>query len=294
MLMPWAVVVSMLMRARPPAAPIDIVLIDVDLSNADRRRIGVFADKYLAHPIRLVPFDARLLDGCPNVGHLSKAAYARLLLPELLPELDRVLYLDADLLIYGDVRELWQTDTGDKVLAAVPDPGFDSIGDTSTLGYATGDLHDSSDRCFNSGVMLMELDRCRNIRLTRRCLEFVRKHAAHLHLADQDALNAVCSGRYHALDGSWNYLARVGDLWRRCNLSEDQPRDKAGPRSHRRPNILHLASALKPWNAGPRHPYLIEFARELRKAHWLRFSEWPKIAVAAVGPYWLRRRFHWR
>ena len=94
-----------------------------------------------------------MLRDLPTTKLLSVAAYARVLIPELfLDSVERVLYLDADCIVVGDLTALWQFDMGNAAIAAVPDQ--------MERGFA---LDKESD--INAGVMLMNLAIWRRERL---------------------------------------------------------------------------------------------------------------------------------
>jgi lipopolysaccharide biosynthesis glycosyltransferase len=141
-------------------------------------------------------------------GHgYVKAAYYRLLAPWLLPELDKVLYLDCDLIVNGDLRELYELELGDNLIAAVRDASMigrvytqaDNVKEyLSYLGikYVNG--------YFNSGVMLMNLARFRRERLADKMLGFALRRECMF--VDQDVLNSVCQGRVLYIGARWNSI----------------------------------------------------------------------------------------
>jgi len=122
-----------------------------------------------------------LPDGVYVDPRYSAAAEYRLLLPELLPEHDKVLYVDCDVVVRKDLAELYlSTDTDDMLLAAV----------FEREGY------------FNSGFLLMNLAQMRKEGTSSRLLEVLKTD--YLEFPDQDALNKVCKGRTLALSPSYN------------------------------------------------------------------------------------------
>jgi lipopolysaccharide biosynthesis glycosyltransferase len=170
-------------------------------------------------------------------SRLSAATLVKLLLPEhLAGRYDKILYLDADLVIEGDVGALFRLDMGKRAVAAVPSgrvwadvteekkdwwlAHFRALGMTPPYGY------------FNSGVLLIDLASWNREQLTRRTLEFIRKNADICFLPDEDALNAVLDGDLIELSPIWN-ARPTGPL----SFSTDEVR----------PVIVHYAGPLKPW-----------------------------------------------
>ncbi len=128
----------------------------------------------------------RMIDELPHVAHIPPISYTRLLLPDLLPDLDQVLYLDADLVVKANVGELWDGGTDGQAVAAVADPGMPTLGHAHCVGYAADELVDPDARPFNAGVMLMDLARWRAEGIAAKVLDFLRRHASHLNWADQE------------------------------------------------------------------------------------------------------------
>ena len=131
--------------------------------------------------------------------------YYRLLAPQLLPaSVERVLYLDSDILVLNPVRPLWEMDLGDCAFAAASHSGvLDVMNGVNRIRLRTD--HDY----YNSGVMLMDLVKARKIVRPEDIFACVREHSAELVLPDQDVLNALYGERILPLDDAlWNYDAR--------------------------------------------------------------------------------------
>ncbi len=169
-------------------------------------------------------------------GHLSCAAYARLLIPDLFPLESRCLYLDCDMVATGPLDDLWSADLAGLPLGAVvarrPDPAELAFHGLDEGAYV------------NSGVLLMDLDAWRQGGLTARCLDFAETHGDKVVYHDQSAINAVLAGAIRLLPETFN-------------TAQDHRR-----MLWRIPRIIHYKSARKPWNA----------AVPLR-AIWWHFSE---------------------
>ena len=129
----------------------------------------------------------------------TEAASLRLLLPELLPELDRILYLDCDIVVRQDIAKLWnETQLGDNYLAAVFEAAIEGQAERfRALGCEPA-------RYFNSGFLLMNLAQMREEKVSERLLEACR--VPYLEFPDQDALNQVCQGRVLPLSPLYNSI----------------------------------------------------------------------------------------
>ena len=135
---------------------------------------------------RYLPLKGRL-KGLYIDPRYTEAASFRLLLPELLPEYDKLLYLDCDIIVRQDVGKLfWETDLGDNYLGAVYEAAIEGQAERfQALGCDPA-------RYFNSGFLLMNLAQMRKEKVTEKLLEACR--VPYLEFPDQDALNQVCQG----------------------------------------------------------------------------------------------------
>ncbi len=161
--------------------------------------------------------------------HGNYFTYSRLLLPEMLPDVDRVLYLDCDLVVLCDVAELYFRDLNMSGIAA------GGIGDMahaldsafwSRLGYSP------DTPSFNAGVLLMDLDHWRRNGLVDKCLQFARAHPDDLRSADQTVLVGVFAGQFVPLEKRWNHLLHTWST--RVSVPEEA--------------IYHFAGSPKPWD----------------------------------------------
>ncbi|MBI1371010.1 MAG: glycosyltransferase [Planctomycetes bacterium] len=169
--------------------------------------------------------------------HITRATMDRLLLPDLLPSLDRVIYLDLDTLVLDDLNDLYPRDTGPEGLLARPSehPGF------STVGRALQSWrHDNFDRIlplidpdwpgFNAGVMLMDLACLRERAFVEQTTRWVRDFGVN----DQIACALYAQGKFARLEPEWNVFIGMGheriEDWR----------------------ILHWAGQKKPWSSDAR------------------------------------------
>ncbi|MBZ9740108.1 MULTISPECIES: glycosyltransferase family 8 protein [unclassified Mesorhizobium] len=186
--------------------------------------------------------------------HVTPAALLRLQLGEFLPDLDRVLYLDADILAVADIRPLLATDLGGAVAGAVRDLGLHAaLAEEAATGRPDHVLHvrdalgwDPDDFTYvNSGMLLLNLAALRRERFGERAGQLVLDHPHRFRWRDQDAINLLLRGRVALLDPRWNTM-----VW----LLEREPRrhyvDMAAAALQRRdPWLLHFSGATKPWDS---------------------------------------------
>ena len=217
----------------------------------------------------------------PVTASLPIATYYRLFLPELLDNVSKVLYLDPDILVRRSIHELWETDLGDCPIAAAQDLAcpwihFRSVMENYQLAYRYLLRQDpipnfqelglpASAPYFNAGVMLMDLDRWRDERLSHQLLEFTSEHAANNVSADQYSLNACLWNRRKGIDIRWNQLQAIHNMpgW------QESPFDSRSFRRYRDEAwIAHFAGPNKPWEDGSKHPLRHEYLKVLDETAW--------------------------
>ena len=208
----------------------------------------------------------------PSVLHISRATYLRLISDKLLPEdLSRVLYLDIDMIVTDSLLPIWQIELGDNACAAVTNPGTDLEEFAQRFG-----LEGKSDY-FNAGMILFDLDVVRRENLFQTALDALQADPEKFAFADQDALNIVYWGRWHALDPSYNFQRKF--------LMTMFPFESRFAASDTAPKIIHYTQALKPWKPDEWHPYRWLYRKHLKRTP---FSE--KILKGAqIGPLNLLR-----
>ncbi|MBB5753989.1 glycosyltransferase [Prosthecomicrobium pneumaticum] len=268
--------VAMLGSLARAAGGTRVVVLAVGLSHAEEATIRAHADR-LGLSVELIPFDPdRVADTPLRSPHLSRAAYARLFLPDLLPDRKRVLWLDADTIVLSDLRPLWEVDLGGRLVAAVPDD-FILGHELAATGCRPGDY-------VNSGVMVMDLEAWRRSGAARRALAML---ADPTHNAeDQSIINGILRGEVHRLGRCWNF---------HVNRFHEYPRHLR-PRA---PAIVHFCGQAKPWREET--PFRFVFRRFLPAEFRLERPRVRKsllrrldLAQRRVFGLMLGRPKHWR
>lgn len=196
---------------------------------------------------------------CPDNRRFGQVAWYRVLLPELLPELSRVLYLDADTIVRHPLYPLWQTDLEERPLAAVANPLYPFMDHRFLTGLGLA----STGEYFNSGVLLLDLETWRRERLSDRVLTRAAAQGRQ-EWPDQNALNVVLRDRWLPLAPIWNAQNTVFDL-RDAQL----PFPRAAIRRARRdPAVLHFIGPYKPWHHRCKHRLRHLYWRHLAATPW--------------------------
>lgn len=255
--------------------------------------------------------DLKLVQDLSVSHHISHSAYLRLMADQLLPSwIDKVIYLDSDLIVLDDLCELWQLELGDHYCLAAVDiacPFIDAntfvkshpnqLGTSSTEAASPASVPyigaltpirnwrelgiDGSAHYFNSGVMVLNLKRWREENISSRLFACLRNNREYVWCWDQYALNVVFAGQWGKLPARWNQGTHVYEY-----PDENQAPIEAAQFVQMRDNpaILHYTSEYKPWNFRPFHPDRQRYYQHLDQT---AFSQWrPKDPGFRFGDWW--------
>lgn len=193
------------------------------------------------------------------------SCWYRILLPELLPQLDRVLYLDCDIIVTDDLTPLWSTELGEHRFAACVNPLYrPMLKPVRALGI------EQPRDYLNSGVLLLDLARLRVARLSDTLRAYAQDHPDNA-CPEQDALSVTQRGHWLSLHPRWNAQTALYD--------EDLPRsmspfpETVAREAVERPAVMHFNGPFKPWQYSCRHP-----KRALYFVH-LRGTPWPETPL---------------
>lgn len=216
------------------------------LTPADKEALTILTDNF-GQQICFYDTDPKLLEGMSincSAGHISLTTYLRCFLAEALPAtIDRVIYLDCDMLVLNSLKELWDTDIAGKALAAVEDMSCDEDERFERLCYP------KSESYFNAGMLLVNLQYWREHQVGKECQDYYHRHPERIRFNDQDLLNAVLHGQWVKLSAKWN----VQEGFYRPAFAENEQWKAAHPDLLTHPSILHFTNR-KPWDYDSLHP----------------------------------------
>jgi lipopolysaccharide biosynthesis glycosyltransferase len=172
-----------------------------------------------------------------NLGNLSMEAYYRLSIADLCPQIDRAIYLDCDLVVNRDLRELWDIDIGGNFCGGISD----------AHSYAPGMVEKIFGRefYFNSGVLLLNLFEIRKHFSLGDFLRIKRENLRWFRYNDQDIFNKAFGSRVVELPGEWNVTGAKAPGWVAGQIARMSLKKK---KYHIKiPAIMHYTGAHKPW-----------------------------------------------
>jgi lipopolysaccharide biosynthesis glycosyltransferase len=199
-----------------------------------------------------------------HIAHpwITSMAYARLLIPELLPaDVEKAIYLDCDIVVNEDIGELWHMNLGEKSLFAVRDE-IDTVSHPRKGLKNYRELGIPADaHLFNSGVLLMNIKKWRECGTADQLLSYLRTNRAIIHMGDQEALNAVLWDDWSELDYRWNWQIP----WRGYRLGREK---KSWLPETTRKSIIHFTTGEKPWLPGCDYEEGKYFFKYLDRTEW--------------------------
>lgn len=207
------------------------------------------------HPIATLSFAS----GFSTRPGVSKMTFARILLPQFLPQTcNRVLYLDGDILVLSGLEQLWNIDLGEAVIGAVPDYWLDNVVSNGP-GPAGGPR---VERYFNAGILLIDLAKWRDERISERSLDYLHRFPM-TEYSDQDALNVACDGKWKILDRAWNFQFEPTQAIARIALEQKLA-------------IVHFVTNVKPWKSGSLSPN-VAFYDTFRSRTHFALTRWERV-----------------
>ena len=193
--------------------------------------LRTFIGKRCHGELNVVPIDKELFANVPRQKWWSEETYYRLISFALLPEsVERILWLDGDIIVKGDISELYnQSFDGNYAVACAED----TMKHHARLGLS------GAHRYFNAGVILYDMNALRRDFAVQDIFDCIGKHKEHLDLLDQDVLNVLFDGRVKYADARvYNHEAFGFNVLGKAKM--DEIRDVA--------RIFHYKGAVKPWD----------------------------------------------
>ncbi|MBQ8251042.1 MAG: glycosyltransferase family 8 protein [Alphaproteobacteria bacterium] len=184
---------------------INFYILDGGIAEITKNKIKTILDNTV-HQIEFLKIDISLFEKFPIVAHFSINTYFRYLIPHLKPEIKKALYIDTDMIIHGDISELYHSDLKGKGLGGVVYIEEDFASFTNykeELGLS------QKHRYFNAGLLLIDCDYWRNNKTIDSLFKKTIALYDKLKMCDQDVLNLVFECSYTELSPKYNIVVDV-------------------------------------------------------------------------------------
>ncbi|MFR1974449.1 MAG: glycosyltransferase family 8 protein [Oscillospiraceae bacterium] len=245
-LLPCKVMLDSLFASNPAETDVTVYLLHSAIPAEKLEELASFCAA-LGAALRPIAVDAALFESAPTSKRYPKEMYYRLLSPLILPrEVERVLYLDPDMLIINPLRPLWEMDLYGKTFAAASHTGL-----TEMANGINQMRLDTEHEYFNSGVMLIDLTAARKLVTAEDVFACVSEHEKELILPDQDVFNILYGKETRPVeDVLWNYDVRN---YSKYLIRSTGKHDLSWVM--RNTAVLHFCGRNKPWHEDYKNPF---------------------------------------
>lgn len=250
---------------------ITVYIIDDSISKQKREKLSRLVSSYNRNIVYInapdpvgffnFPFKSRY-----QMGH----SYMRMCIGSLVPDsVEKILCLDSDTLVLGDLTRLWETDMKDNILAGVADC-------VNIKAFRKQFMLNKNDIYCNAGMFLVNLKEWRKCNIEDKIRETIKKHNGNIFFFEQTLMNYVCRGRIIKLPPEYNsftlfYAMSYKNLmiWRRpTNYYTEEQSLKA----KQSPVIIHFTRNFymmsRPWIKGCDHPMTNEYVKYKQMTPW--------------------------
>ena len=212
----------------------EFYVLDSGISNENKNKICYLKNSFKNFSIEFINVkpeeEFKNINYCNAGNYISISTYNRFLIPKVKPELEKVLYLDVDIVVLGDIAELYNQELEGYALGAIWDKS------RALYNTETKTLVDLSEnyKYFNAGILVIDVQKWKKENIIEKLFEIERKYQNKIRHADETLLNKYFDGSYKILNIKYNYT----DFDTATNPQEEIV-------------IRHFATHIKPWQIHP-------------------------------------------
>lgn len=252
---------------------IGVHILHSDLTIVDQQVIKNTFNLYRGISISFYEVDNGIFEDFPIINkHIKIQSYYRLALASIIP-VEKVFYIDSDMIINDDLTVIWETDISNYYVGAVVNLNNDAY---QSLGLK------SLDDYFNAGFLLINLSKWRKENIFESFLTYLNENQDKIKFEDQDTLNAVFNGKWKRIHPRWNVQNSI-------YYTEEiflKYFDKATYEiCLNQPSIIHYSGQVKPWQIGYEHPKEEEYYKYAGKLEWITKFPIDKDKYSQSGVY---------
>lgn len=248
---PLSCAITSILKNSSPETDLHIFILEQDVSFENKSKILSLKDIKDCE-ISFIKIDPSLFCNFPDFkdSYITKTAYFRFLIADLLKDIDKVLYLDCDVIVPSEIKELFLQDITDFYIGGVEDIGFYFDRMCSIKSF---------DTYVNSGVLLINLKKWRQDNISQKLFDVVEQYNDKLVYHDQTAINLVCKGKIKVLDLYYNLQVFI---CYKISILLNHPLRKQLLQVIKEPKIIHYTNNRKPWNTYcPLRKYYLEYEK---------------------------------
>lgn len=205
--------------------------------------------------IEFVQIDESMFEDYKKVAthkYLSIAAYYRLRLATLLPNIDRIIYFDCDVIVNSSLKELFNMDLHNNIIAGVKDINKKML--------------KINPNYINSGMIVMDLNKIRQENIEQQFYDWTKEHIETIKVGDQEIINEVLKNRIEIVNDEWN--VQSSNFTNRSSYTSN-------------PKVIHYVAKKKPWHYGSFSYHRDYYFKYLQLTPWKLSSKelfyWTKV-----------------
>lgn len=212
------------------------ILIDDEFSERNKELLTNQVEKY-GHNIVFVNMKDAYKEENLKIAHISHHTYYRLQLPKILGYLNKLIYIDGDTIVLGDIGDLFDFDIKDSYFGGVKAPAFDNKKHRNRLGIDTS-------KYINAGVLLVNNRLLIKDKVQKKFEELLNNS---YDCQDQDIINVAGFGKITLLPIKYNLMTKYQNTFSRF-ISEGKIDKSEFDEAIKYPLIIHYADKIKPWD----------------------------------------------
>ena len=218
------------------------LLTNNNLSKENMEKIDIIIKRFGNNSVNLFYYNIEGNFKNATKGYFSVLAYYKILLPSLLPNVDKIISIDGDMLNLEDLYEMYSIELKENMYFGGITDYINHLDQLKQYGL-------SSDKYINSGVLLMNLKAIRDNSIEKKIKEFIATH--YCRFGDQTAINCVCYNNIQILSYKYNLFA-FPSIYKFIELNRQQDikyrvRESELNEIYNKPTLLHYVSLGKPW-----------------------------------------------
>lgn len=239
---PTIVAITSMMESKTSKSVYDYYIMHPgEFSEDSKAKLKSLGEKYSDCKINLIDMGQEYKDA-NDKGHITTPTYYRLSLPKLLPDIDKLIWIDGDTITRGDLNEMYNLD-----MKGLYCRGFLDSNVTAAKGFGV-----SNDHCICAGVMLLNLDELRADDMFNKFKDFIEENNDKLVQHDQTVINVLCADKMDILPakfGVFNTYKTSSDIskFQRSLTAKNKYSIKELTNAVNNPVILHCVD--KPWKS---------------------------------------------
>ena len=244
-----AVVMSSVLYNLESEYQIHFYVLSTDLSTKNKQKLNLLK-KIKNFNITYPHVDTSLLEIFKDIripSHVSPLTYLRILIPTLLPNLPKVIFLDCDIIVRKSISELYEYNLGNKYYGIVED-----VANEINSIYLWGK---KDKNYYNCGILLINSEQLRKDNYFEKVKEHILLNKDKYKICDQDIINDTFKNDILRLPIKWNFFHEYHCLKNDFTPINQNEYDKA----LKDPAIVHFVGQNKPWKPGTNHAYKKEF-----------------------------------